>query len=182
MNARRAVAALGFLALALGGCSQFAIRSEHDRSADFARLRTYAWLPLDEVAPADQRVLDRYIDARIRSAVASELGAKGYRPAGSEQPDFFLNYRLATAPAEQVKGSPRSYFGAGWGGWPGIEAVYTETYDEGTLYLAVIDGRTKRMIWIGAAGARLLPHISLERRVKRVDAAVHRILERFPPA
>jgi hypothetical protein len=39
----------------------------------------------------------------------------------------------------------------------------------------------RRMIWIGAAEARLLPHISLKKRLSRVDAAVHRILADFPP-
>jgi hypothetical protein len=52
-----------------------------DPNADFARLQTYAWLPLQEAAPADQRVLDRYIDSRIRKAVDRELGGKGFRPA-----------------------------------------------------------------------------------------------------
>ena len=33
----------------------------------------------------------------------------------------------------------------------------------------------------GAAGARILPHISFEKRAKRVDDAVHQILARFPP-
>lgn len=171
------------LALAIAGaCSRFTIRSGYDRSADFSRLRTYAWLPLDEAAREDQRVLDRYIDARIRTDVAKALGAKGYHPAGSAAPDFLLNYRLATAPAESVKGDPSRYFyGAGWYGWPGIETLYTESYDAGTLYIAVLDAQSKHMIWLGAADARLLPHVSLERRVRRVDAAVEQILARFPP-
>ena len=110
------------LVLALAGCTQFAIRSDHDRTADFSRLRTYAWLPLAEVAPADQRVLDRYIDARIRSAVDAELGAKGCRPAGSEPPDFFLNYRLVTESTEQQRTGSRSYLlGARWEGWSGVD-------------------------------------------------------------
>lgn len=171
------------LALLAGACSQFRVRSDYDRSADFSRLHTYAWLPLSEAAPADQRVLDRYIDARIRKAVDRELQAKGFRPAGSATPDFLLNYRLASEPAEAVRGSPERYFyGAGWYGWPGANAFYTESYDAGTLYIAVVDPQTKHMTWIGAAGARLLPHISLEKRVKRVDAAVHQILAPFPPA
>jgi len=61
----------GICLLILAGCSQFTVRSDWDRSADFRALRTYAWLPLSEAAPADQRVLDRAIDARIRTDVAS---------------------------------------------------------------------------------------------------------------
>jgi uncharacterized protein DUF4136 len=181
MRRSRAIALL-FATLLASACSRFTIRSGYDRSANFSHLTTYGWLPLDQAAPADQRLLDRYIDNRLRAAVDRELGAKGYRPAGSAAPDFLLNYRLATEPASGVKGDPTRYFyGAGWYGWPGIESLYTESYDEGTLYIAVLDGASKHMIWLGAADARLLPTISLERRVRRVDAAVDQILAKFPP-
>jgi hypothetical protein len=171
------------LALGLDGCSQFDVRSSHDPNASFAALKTYAWLPLAEVAPADQRVLDRAIDARIRADVDIELRAKGCRPAEGAAPDFLLNYRLASEPAEVVKGNPGRYFyGLEWSGWSGAEALYTDRYDAGKLYLAVIDPRSRRMIWLGVANARLLPHASFEKRTKRVDAAVHEILAGFPPA
>jgi hypothetical protein len=45
----------------------------------------------------------------------------------------------------------------------------------------VIDPRTKRRIWVGAAEARLVPTMSLDRKAKRVDAAVDSILADFPP-
>jgi len=169
-----------FLALVLVACSQFGVRSSRDPAADFARLRTYAWLPLDQADPADQRVLDRYIDARIRSAVGRELGGKGFQPASAGEPDFYLNYRLATEPADAVKGGRRPYYGPGWGAWPGGETLLRENFDAGTLYLGALDADSKRAIWLGAAQARLLPHISLEKRAKRVDDAVHAILADFP--
>jgi hypothetical protein len=168
------------LVLVVSGCNQFAVRSDYDRRADFTRLQTYAWLPLSEALPADQRVMDRYIDARIRSAVDKELGAKGYRPADAKDSDFLLNYRVASEPGEAVKGMTRGDV-VGWYGWPGYETFRTESYDTGTLFVAVVDPPSKHMIWIGSANARLLPHISLERRAKRVDAAIHKILGSFPP-
>jgi hypothetical protein len=176
-KSRRALLALAVLVLA--ACSQFGVRSSVDPNADFARLQTYAWLPLDEAAPADQRVLDRYIDARIRSAVDRELGGKGFRPAAGA-PDFYLNYRLATEPSDAVKGGRRPFYGPGWGDYPGAETLLRENFDAGTLYVAALDGGSKRGIWLGAAQARLLPHISLEKRAKRVDDAVHAILADFP--
>jgi hypothetical protein len=167
------------LALALAGCSQFNIRSARDPGVDFTRLQTYAWMPLDQIDPADQRVLDRYIDTRIRAAVDRELGAKGYRPATGE-PDFFLNYRVSTDAGSAVKGGWRPAHGAGWGNWPAAETLLRENYDAGTLYIAAIDDASKQGIWLGAAQARLLPHVSLERRAERVDDAVRAILAEFP--
>jgi hypothetical protein len=71
-------------------------------------------------------------------------------------------------------------YGPGWGDYPGAETLLRENFDAGTLYIAALDGASKRGIWLGAAQARLLPHISLEKRAKRVDDAVHAILADFP--
>lgn len=169
------------LAIALAGCTRFGVRTRHDPSADFTRLHTFAWLPLSEAQPADQRVLDHLIDERLRTAVARELRAKGLAPAVGAAPDVLLNYRLTSSP-DSDRGGNRARFdrSAGWwGGWAGSESIY-ESYDAGALFLAMVDPATKRVIWIGAAQARLLPHISFEKRLERADAAVHHIVERFP--
>jgi hypothetical protein len=179
MTRSAARTAIALSVLVLAACSQFSVRAKQDPSADFTRLQTYAWLPLDQCDPADQRVLDRYIDTRIRKAVDRELVAKGYRPASGE-PDFWLNYRLATDVGDAVKGGRRFYYGPGWGAWPGAETLLRESYDAGTLFIGALDGASKQGIWIGAAQARILPHISLEKRAKRADDAVHAILEDFP--
>jgi hypothetical protein len=170
---------LALLVSGLVGCTQFDVRVRQDPTVDFSRMRTFAWLPAGEAEPADQRIHDRAIDARIRAAMEEDLRAKGYGPTGSEPPDFLLNYRLSTSPAEVLHGGERGYVGGLWAGWPGADAVY-DAHDVGTLYLAALDRQTKRMIWVGAARARLLPHISYEKRAKRADAAVQKILASFP--
>ena len=82
---------------------------------------------------------------------------------------------------DEVHGDPGGRMRAyGWYGWPGMARLSTESYEEGTLFLGVLDSDSKRMIWLGAANTRLLPHVSLEKRVKRVEAAIHDLLERFP--
>lgn len=181
LAARRArIHGAALILVVLAGCARFNVRSHRDPAADFGRLRTYAWLPLSEAAPADQRVLNRIIGARIQRAIETELRAKGYQPADAA-PDFLLNYRLATEPMSDVHGNPgRAFAGSFWWGWSGSEGFYTETYDEGTLYVAVLDAGSKRMLWVGAAGARLLPTLSMEKTEKRVDDAVHQIMESFP--
>ena len=177
----KTICLITLLSLALGGCTRFDVRAKQDPNADLSRLQTYAWLPPNEAEPADQRVNDRGIDARIRAATGQELQAKGYRPVEAE-PDFLLNYRLSSSPSDAIGAGRRGYRGHGegiWGGWVGIDTVY-DTHDVGTLYLAVIDARTRRMVWVGLAQARLLPHVSYEKRVERVDAAVQKILAGFP--
>lgn len=180
---RARLSLLLLLAIVLAGCSQFDVRSRQDPNIDWSRMRTYAWLPPEEAAPADQRVQDRYFDRRIRQDVAKELAAKGYRPADAgQQPDFLLNYRLASQPASAVRADPQGYWGGTWSAnWmTDGGAYYSDSYDEGTLYIAMVDPSSKRIVWVGLAQARLVPTMSFERRKKRLDAAVHRILERFP--
>ena len=164
------------------GCSHFNVRTHHDPSADLGRVRTFAWLPPNEADPADQRVLDRAIDRRLRAAVDRELGAKGLKPV-AERPDVLVNYRLSTTPDSDLRGRGYGRLGGTpgpWGTWAGGENLYVEHYDAGALYLALVDPTTRRMVWVGAAEARILPHVSLEKTLERVDAAVHAIISRFP--
>jgi len=128
-------------------------------------------------------VQDRYLDRRLRKAVDTELRSKAFSPAApGQQPDFLLNYRFSTSPASTVMTDPDLRYGvAAWLAWPDASAVYSQSYDEGTLYIAVIDPHTKQRIWVGSAQARLVPTMSLERKSKRVDDAVNAILAQFPP-
>ena len=169
------------LALVLVACTQFKVRSRQDPQASFGPLRTFAWLPKSEAEPADQNVSHRGFDRRIRADVEQQLRAKGYVPAGDGAADFLLNYRVTSTPTESLRGSSSvAGWGGWWMGWPGWESAYTENYDQGALFIASLDPETKRMTWLGVAQARLLPHISYDRSLARIDDAVEHILEDFP--
>lgn len=179
---RRTATCVLVMLVSLGpGCSHFDVKAKQDPSVDFGRLQTFAWLPATQAEPADQRVNDRGIDRRIRTATENQLRAKGYRLADTEPADFLLNYRLTTTPTDVPRPGGSVYARGLWAGWPAAYEVY-ESVDVGTLYVAALDGATKQMFWVGAARARLLPHISYEKRAKRVDDAVEKLLEPFPRA
>ena len=181
MTSTRARFVVSCLAVVLAGCSQFKVQSRQDPHVGFGSLRTFAWLPKSEAEPADQDVQHRGFDRQIRADVERVLRDKGYEPAVSGQPDFLLNYRVSSTPSTAMRGNPSvGGWGGWWIGWPGWEAAYTENYDQGALFIAALDPNTKRMIWLGVARARLLPHISYERSLGRIDDAVAQILESFP--
>jgi hypothetical protein len=169
------------VALLMAACSQFAVRSRQDPGIAFTSLRTFAWLPRSEAEPADQNVQHRGFDRRIRATVEHELRQKGFEPAGEGVANFLLNYRITSSATSSVRGaSSVAGWGGWWMGWPGWEGAYTENYDRGAFFIAALDPKTKRMTWLGVAEARLLPHISYERSLERIDDAVEDILESFP--
>lgn len=171
------------VAVAVAGCSQFSVRAGQDPNENFAALQTFAWLPVSEAAPADQVTQDRAVERQIRADVEKELQAKGYAPASDVQSaDFLLNWRITSQPASAMRRDPSfAPWGTGWWtGWGGGSAVYSDDYDKGTLFIAAMDAKRRQVIWLGAAEARLLTHISLERRLGRVDDAVRAILKKFP--
>src|SRR5262245_12725012 len=106
-------AALGLLVAVAVGCARFDVHVDRDPSVDLTQFRSWAWLPPDLQEPADQRLLDRYLDRKLRDAVERVLRAKGYAPAAGEAPDLFLNYRLTTGDHS----SPQPPYGYGLGGW-----------------------------------------------------------------
>ena len=168
------------LMLLLAACSQFKVRSKQDPRVSFTGLQTFAWLPKSEAEPADQSVQHRGFDRQIRADVERDLLAKGYTQATDGKADFLLNYRVTSTPTTAMRGSSLGGWGGYWVGWPGWEATYTENYDQGALFIAALDPATKHMTWLGVAQARLLPHISYQRSLGRIDDAVNQILEHFP--
>jgi hypothetical protein len=147
MRATRSLLLVPALALLLGGCSRFVVRSHYD------------------VASVEREPL-----------------AKGFRRADGAAPDFLLNYRYTTTPVSAVQGDP-TY--GGWGDWwlvtPGWEAHYSDDFDDGALHLAVLDPAHQRAFWIGVAEARIIPTMSFERTLARIDDAVAAMLRSFPP-
>src|SRR5215831_17605264 len=121
---RTAFALIVLSGLVVAGCSRFSVRSTHDPAANFRDLRTYAWLPAEQAAPADQRVQDRYLDRRLRAAVDTELRSKGFTPVEpGQRPDCLLNYRLAPTPDSSMHDDPDLRFGGtSWLAWPDASA------------------------------------------------------------
>jgi hypothetical protein len=71
-------------------------------------------------------------------------------------------------------------YGWGWWGFAGTE-TYVDQYEQGTLILDVIDAGSNKLIWRGSAAARVVDDKTPEERTRRVNEAVEKILERFPP-
>lgn len=186
MSSLRSMLVLLVLSALTLACSGIVVDSDYDPSADFTQLRTWSWLP--DAGKSDAPRLDSgLLDSRIRAAVKSELDTKGYTLATSRTPDFQVTYHVSVEGKLDVNTVYRDYPRGGYGrvghhrgGWGYAETSVRE-YDEGTLLLDILQSGSGALLWRGSAVATVREESSPENRTKRINAAVKKILERFPP-
>lgn len=180
MLCRRRVLAALLAAAVAGGCSTIEVSSESDPGADFSRLSSYGWLPETRPPTGDSRLDGSLLDARVRSAVDTQLAKRDYRRVPPEAADFLVSYHAALEKKIEVD---TIYSTAGHGAGGSVvesEAVERE-YEQGTLLLDVVDPKTRQLLWRGSASAEIGPDDAPEERRKRIEKAVAGMLERFPP-
>lgn len=178
---------VAFTVSAVPACATMDVSSDYDPATDFSKYKSYQWLPsTSRVAGRDKRY-DDLLDQRVRDAVGKELAAKGYRLGTEGAPDFFITYQAAVEDRVDVR-VINDYYGAyGYAGYYGYRGGWTaarvETYHykQGTLIVDVIDAAARRLIWRGTVQAEVGMYKDPHKRIERLNAAVHKTLEQFPP-
>src|SRR5262245_29919982 len=161
------------------GCAT-TVRVDFDPDEDFARYRTWAWLPRGWEVPASD--VDPELDALLRGAIERELAARGFSQAGELTPDFLVTYHLRIqhqlvrgieTPAMQTLSSPHRE--------GGYEVVASRPsvlpYELGTLVLDVAEARQRQLVWRGIGTRRVRTSFK-----RRAEAVVGEIFEEFPPS
>lgn len=163
MNAdhRRALTVSATLLILLAGCATGpSIRSDYDRSADFASYRTYDFA--SELG-TDRAGYSTLITSHFKRSISEELEKRGYRRSESN-PDLLVNFFVAISEKTDVRSSPAPTFGVGYYGyryglytaWPAYSAdVRTVTYKTGTANIDIIDAKRKQLVWEGIAEGRV---------------------------
>lgn len=160
------------------GCSTLDIKFNYNPTTDFTRLQTFDWLPVPENAEIKKLDVDR-----IKNAVNSQLEAKGLRMS-SQDPHFLIAMHVGKEEKIEVIEWGYSYgpVDSYWykGAWkPGDISIYQ--YEEGTLVLDFVDPKTKEMIWRSVAKAEIRPGKTPEKQEQKINKAIQKILENFPP-
>lgn len=171
---------LGLVVLATGCAPSVTVKLDYDNEADFASLKTFAWLPMP-VNPGGsiKEALERnsLIDKRIRRAVEAQLGAKGYQ-VNINNPDFLVTYHIGVE--DKITVTDWGY-GYGWRGWGTPSRVDVYQYQQGTLILDVIDSQSKQLMWRSFAQGAIDPYSPSEKREQRLNEVMARMLTNFPP-
>lgn len=154
----------------LSSCSS-SVNVQQKPGIDFSQYRTYDWAKTDVKSADSQNPIYKSSlnDEIIQSAISSEMAKRGIRPVqGNAEPDFYLTYHLYIEEAERAVANPpapgyafpyaMSYRGrfipinySYWYTSPFYNTGYrTETYQEGTMILDIVDARSKNLVWRGS--------------------------------
>lgn len=170
------------LMLACLACSGVRVTTDFDPSADFTRVRSYAWLDERSGVQGDRADVTSLLDRRVRRSVDAELQRKGLSAVGRAEADVLVTYHLGVETKLDVNTIDTGY---GYGRSRYRAGVSTHTtvteYQEGTLLIDVIEPKSKQLIWRGSGQARIRRSSTPEQREERIDQAVAQILESFPP-
>jgi hypothetical protein len=166
---------IGVMFLFAGRASAQQVKTDYDRTANFAQYKTYSW---EHVKTKDSLDVDR-----IKNAVNTALAAKGWN-----QVDSSADVRIVAIEITRDQQTLNTFydgFGGGWGwrrfggGGFGEATTTTETYKVGTVVVDLFDTKTKQLIWRGAASNTLSNNSG--KNIKNLDKSVDKMFKTFPP-
>ena len=152
--------AVGFLLTAfITSCSTTKIT--YDKNVDFSRYKTYAFykkgLDALRIPPKKKKIVLR--------AISEVLLDKGFTK--SSHPDFIVN--IFTDIHDRIDVYPGYYS-------PFYRRQYIEKSKEGTVFIDIVDLKTKKVVWSGSQ------YINYRHNdLKAIKKAVYKLLENFPP-
>lgn len=178
-----------FLALLLGACAGLQVDSSQTKGVNLEKYKTYAW-----GKPGDPDNDPNYIPGKeskkmysglIKRLVDEELLKKGF-VLDTLQPDviFVFNSRVEEKlSVSQSNISEADYYGSGFGYYSGgyysparVAGANQKVYEEGMLYISMMDTKTREPLWGGWAKKKLTPKTDVE---AVIQSAVKNIFSRL---
>ncbi len=161
------VTSVALAALLITGCASGpTIRSDYDRSANFASYRTFGF---PKQTGTDRGGYATLVTSHFKEAIKREMTVRGYTYVESE-PDILVNFYSDVRDKTKVYSTPTYMGGLGYGygypygyprygwysAWPyyydGVDVV---TYTAGTLKVDVVDPKLNQTIWEASIEDRL---------------------------
>jgi len=142
---------------------------------DFSKFHTYKWIAIEGGTHPNQ-----IVDSQIKTAVDSQLAAKGLTKTDKDKADLYVGYQVAL---DQQKQWNAYGMGGGlrWGMGGGMATATSSVIDVGTLVLDMYDPSPKQLVWTGRTTKTLDPGKSQEKNQKDLDKAMQKLLKNFPP-
>ena len=163
----------------LTSCNSIRVSSDYNEEINFTEFKTYAFSKsgIDKVEIND---IDK---KRILRAIDVELYNKGYRKSSIE-PDFLINFFTKTNKKIDYYPS-NNYYGyavpyAGMGHYASSWYLNSFSYNEGVLFIDIIDRNKNELVWQGI-GKGYIYNDKPDNKNEKIKAMVNKILLQFPP-
>jgi len=169
------LALVGMTLVFAGMASAQQVKTDYDRSANFALYKTYSW---EHVETKDPLNVDR-----IKHAVNTVLAARGWTMVDSGADVAVVAMEITRD--QQTLNTFYDGLGGGWGwrrfggGGFGEATTTTDTYKVGTVVVDLFDTKTKQLIWRGSASDTLSNNS--DKNIKDLNESVDKMFKHFPP-
>ena len=157
--------------ITLSSCSSVRVNADYDKKVSFTNYKSYAYLKsgIDKAEISD---LDK---KRILNSIDEVMQSKGF--SKSENPDVLIS--IFTKERERLDVYQNYGFGWGWNPYWGMGYSNVTTTSEGTLFIDIIDAKTKELVWQGEGSGYLTKNT--EKKDARIKEFFSKILEQYPP-
>ncbi|MEW6251126.1 MAG: DUF4136 domain-containing protein [Planctomycetota bacterium] len=153
-----------FVCALLCGCMPMEVRSTYGPGVNYERFgSTFAWSTPSDRASAEKRARNPSFDQYLQATITRAFQERGYTLHPEPGPDFLIDYAVA----RRITGGLGS-------------SQLSPVYEEGSLIIDVLDGRTGKYVWRGWATARINEAADPTTQKRNTAEAVRRILARFP--
>jgi hypothetical protein len=158
-------------------CSSLKVQTEYDKKIDFSEFKTYSWLNAEAAQDGDIFATNLIAKKRFQHAIDATLQSKGFKYVEEAEADLLIS--IYAGIREKINVNQYGYhYGPAWG--PYGRSIVVNYYEEGTLFIDIINNSIDELIWRGS-GKGLVeqgPDAQMDRQAKEV---VEKILEKFPP-
>lgn len=168
------------LVVMMVACASVSTTYDYDKTADFSKYKTYGWAP--HVSELKVNQLDK---DRVTAAIDREMKSRGYTESSSN-PDLLIDLHTKVQQEESATATTMGP-GMGYGGWGygfgggfSTTTVDIDKYNEGTLFINVIDNAQQKIIWQGRGTKTLSENIAPDKKEANINNAVAAIYEKYP--
>jgi hypothetical protein len=175
----------GLLLLLTACATRPSVMTDYDTAYDYASLRTFYVAESRQISEQNL-LISPFTIQHLQRVIVDQLSQR-YEPVRNrELADFRVRYHIVMEERLDMRGFDQRY-GFGYYGFGPFPRYYygpppiPRVYNQGSLIVDIVDGRTGQPIWRGVAEERIHDTADPSRQREILSAAMVDILSQFPP-
>jgi uncharacterized protein DUF4136 len=148
-----------------------------DKNTDFYKYKTYKWVSIKDASPVEELTADQLV-----GTVEAALAKKGLTKSNADNVDLLIGYQVAKNGDKHLNHyAVGSAYGSAAGATSATGGATTTSVHSGQLVLDMYDSGKKQLVWRGVVSDAIDPNDKPEKKQKRMDKAVEKLLKDYPP-